>query len=187
MFYLNYDFWLFVAGVIAFLVTFVRTFSISKSINNFKEVVMKYDTFDSKKKKEFKQEFSEFIKNYIYNPDTKLLEELPTLKNIQAEIQSYLDCALERALEKFLPNVVSEVDDISEDFNNTALDLATMAEAMETAEQYRDMLNIPATATLSDIYSAMDKHAQELKLKLDSFNKPPKPESKPESEEVNDG
>lgn len=149
------------------IVTFVRTGSIAKSTKLFKELFMKYDTIDSKKKTKFKgQEFTEYIVDYILDNQTNELSPLPNKKNIQAEIQSHLECALERALEKFLPNVVSETSDPAEEYQHSSADLAVLGESMELAEYYREKLGLSDNASVSDIYAALDKHSVALKSKI---------------------
>lgn len=159
----------FVCGVIAFLITLIRTGSIKKSINSFIEVFeMKYKTVDDKKSSDFKQSFSKLVDDYIYNPDTKLLEVLPSKKDLQAYINSHLDCALERALEKFLPNVVNVDDSVVEDYSRSKEDLAVLAQSMELAEDYRDKFGLSDNCSVADIYAKIDEYAKNLKVHLSS-------------------
>lgn len=130
---------------------------------------MKHQTVE--KRKRVSQEFSEYAKDYVLNPATNQLEELETLKNIQAKIDSYVDCALERALEKFLPKIVEESDDVVDSYSDSVQDLASLGEAMETAEYYRTALNLPDSYGMAQIYEAVDKHAQLLKQKLSESQK----------------
>lgn len=162
-------------GVIAFVVTFIRTGSIKESINNLCEVNnLKYDTVEKKRKLKHSQEFSETVDDYILNSQSNQLEKLPVPKNIQAEIQSYIDCALERALERFLPKVVSE-DDAVQDYSDCVDILASLGEAMELAEEYREKFNLSPSASLSEIYSRVDKEAQEIKSRIAKLNELKKP------------
>lgn len=163
-----------ISGFICFIVTLFRTGSIKKSINKFLEVFeLKYDTIDSKRNEEkFAQSFSELVDDYILDPQTGMLEKLPQKKNIQAKIQSYLDCALDRMLEKFLPNVVEERDEVAGNFTRAKEDLAVVGEAMEVAEDYRVQLGMDEKASLSDIYTKLGQLSEELKLKLSDLNKP---------------
>lgn len=153
------------------LITFIRTGSIKKSINNFLEVdKMKYKTFDSNKKEDYSQTFSEKVPDYILNQSTNTLERLPEDKDIQAYIQSFLDSALERALEKYMPVNVQE-DDTIMDYSQKVEDLSMLADSMDLAEEYREKYHLPDTYTMSDIYSFVDKQAQDIKKVLVSKNK----------------
>lgn len=162
----------FVLAFIAFIITFVRTGSVKKSLRDFKEVFeVKYRTFDTRDKTAPKPtEFSPYVDDYVLNPDTNELEKLPNPKNIQAKIDSYIECALDRSLEKFMPNVVSEIDDVSEQYSRSREDLASVGEAMEIAEEYRDKFGLSDNASIADIYSELDKHSRVLKDKLSKFN-----------------
>ena len=105
----------------------------------------------------YKQKFSEYVDDYVYNPDTKHLEPLPP-KNIQAEIQSYIDCALERALERFLPHDVEKRDDVV-DYGEAVEDLASLGNAMAIVEDYREKLNLPDNYSMAQIYGAVSERA----------------------------
>lgn len=156
-----------VLGLIIFIITFIRTGSIKKSFNNFCEVNdLKYKTYSLHLKNGTKgQEFSEFVDDYVLNPDTNELEVLPNKKNIQAYIQSYLDTALDKALEKFMPNVVQEVDDVA-DYQNAVQDLSLLAEGIEQAELYREKFNLPDNYSVAQIYEYLDKYSKSLKEKM---------------------
>lgn len=155
-------------GVIAFVVTFIRTGNIKKSIRDFKEVKDM-----AKDERKYAQTFSETKKDYILNPATNELEELPLPKNIQDKIQSYIDTCLDSALEKFLPKV-EEVDEYA-DYTQRIDDLAALGEYMELAEDYRERLGLGDKASVADIYAAVDKSAKELKARLQA-----KPDDKKE-------
>lgn len=160
------DITFFVLGALCFLVTFTRTGSLKKSVENLSEVFemkKKYKTVDTVKAKE--QSFSEEIKDYILDPATNELEEKPIPKNIQDYIQSFIECALERALQRFLPENVIEDNSIS-DYTQKVDDLSSIGEAMEIAENYRERYNLPDNYSLSDIYSFVDKQAKDIKEKL---------------------
>lgn len=157
-----------ILGFVAFCITLFRTGSIKKSINNFLEVDnLKFKTYNSAvAKKRHGQSFDEEIDDYILNTSSNELEKLPNKKNIQDIIQSYVDTCLERSLEKFLPNVISEDDDIVHDYDVHVSDLAVLADAMDAAETYREKLGLKPGSSLAEIYEAVDKEAVLLKQKL---------------------
>ena len=168
-------FFIFVLAVVSFIVTLFVKHSVKKSISNFKEVLNMsenptYQTFFNRVSPS--QSFSETVPDYRLNPDTNELEELPLPRNIQAKIDSYVESALDRALKRFQPEVSATVDDVAEQLDNSTLDLSSMAEAMEIAEQYREQLNLPDNYSMSDIYGAVDKYSSELKNKLSSLRQP---------------
>lgn len=163
---------IFVLAVVSFVVTLFVKHSVKKSISNFKEVLNMsknsiYQTAFARVVPA--QSFFETVPDYRLNPDTNELEELPLPRNIQAKIDSFIESALDRALKRFQPEVSATVDDVAERLDNSTLDLSSMAEAMEIAEQYREQLNLPDNYSMSDIYGAVDKYSSELKNKLSSL------------------
>lgn len=160
------DITFFVLGALCFFVTFTRTGSLKKSVENLSEVFemkKKYKTVDTVKAKE--QSFSEEVKDYILDPVTNELEEKPIPKNVQDYIQSFIECALERALQRFLPENVIEDNSVS-DYTQKVDDLSSIGAAMEIAEDYRDKYNLPDNYSISDIYAFVDKQAKDIKDKL---------------------
>lgn len=141
-------------------------------LNSAKGVAkVKFKTVDDKQGSVVSQKFTPYEKDYILNPVSNELEEKPIPRNVQDYIQSYIDCALERALEKFLPKDVEESDAVI-DYTAKLQELASLGEAMEIAEQYRDEFNLPDTYSMSDIYSFVDKQAKKIKKHIDEANKP---------------
>lgn len=176
-----------IALVVSFMV-FVKTRSLSKSISagnlvrvntpvlrnqeEVKEEMIKPMSLEqAEKAKPAAQSFSEYKKDYVLNSATNELEVLPNPVNIQAKIDSYLECALDRVLERLTPKVVEERDTIQEDFQNSVDDLASLGEAMEVAEEWRDRLELPASYNMAQIYAAVDERAQKLKKSLSDFGK----------------
>lgn len=162
----NWEFWLYVGFVLLLgLIEFFRTGSLKRSVKKISEVIdLNYRTIDSKRQEDVvSQEFSEFKSSYVLNEDSNELEELEVPINIQAQIQSYLSSALENALERFLPGVLDEVGEQVAHYQDTVVDLADLGQAMETAEFYREQLGLSDKASMSDIYSAVDKLSQEYK------------------------
>lgn len=129
---------------------------------------MKYRTFETREKKS--QEFTPYRDDYLLNSSTNELEKLPIPKNVQEKIDSYVECALERALERFLPSNVTDVDDVA-DYTQKVEDLSILGEAMEVAEGYRDELGLPDNYSIAQIYEAVDARAKELKGKLSEIGK----------------
>lgn len=168
----NYDTLLLcLVGFLSALATFLRTRSLSKSVKNFCEVQnMLYKKTEDVK--EVKQEFSETVPDYVLNVQTNELEELEVPKNVQTFIQSYIDCALERALERYMPSEKDDLDQVDprEEYERSVNDLGVLAEAMEQAEMYRERYGLSNFASLSDIYAKVDEEAQSLKKQIAEVN-----------------
>lgn len=163
------------------ILTFIRTGSVKNSLNVMKEVneslskfyggnELKYKTIESEKPKA--TEFSPYKDKFILDVSTGELEKLPTPENVQDRIDSFLECALERALERFMPKGVVESEEVAEGYSRCCDDLAGLAEAMEIAEEYRDRYHLSESMSMADIYDFVDEQARELKEKLDTFSKP---------------
>lgn len=154
-------------AVVSFFVTLLTKKSVTKSVNSFREVFdlkTKYLNADTRVRPS--QSFSEEVTDYVLNENTNELVVSPVPKNIQDYIDSHIETALERALERFMEpkNVIDE--DVVNDFTSSINDLACLADAMEKAEYYRDKLGLPDNYSVGQIYSAVDKHAQDLKIKI---------------------
>lgn len=135
-------------------------------------MVTKYKTLKTNESDRKKAtEFTPYKDKYILDPSTGEIEKLPTPENIQDKIDSFLECALERALERFAPKNVAEVDDVAEGYSRCVDDLAGLASAMEIAEEYRDQLGLSEGLSMAQIYEKVDERAKQLKLQLDSFQK----------------
>lgn len=158
-----------IIAIVCFIITYIRTGNIKKSISDFREVYdMKYKTVDSERKK-YNQSFTPEVKDYLLNSVTNELEELPKKKNVDDYIQSHIESCLERALERFLPKVKYE-DDLIADYTERCDDLASLGEAIEMAEYYREKFGLSDSASIADIYSAVDNSAKVLKTKLSNDN-----------------
>lgn len=158
---------IFLMAVVSFFVTLLTKKSVTKSVNSFKEVFdlkTKYLNADTRVRPS--QSFSEEVTDYVLNENTNELVVSPLPKNVQDYIDSHIDTALERALERFMEpkNVLEE--DVVNDFTSSVNDLTYLAEAMEKAEYYREKLGLPDSYSVGQIYSAVDKHAQDLKIKI---------------------
>lgn len=162
--------WLpYIFAILSCVLTFVRTGSIKKMLNkdNIEMNKIKYNTISTVKS--VPQSFTEYVDNYILNPETNVLEKLDTPINVQDKINSFIDSCFQRSLERFMPQNVVEEDVVS-DYTQRTQDLAGLAEAMEIAEDYRDKYHLPDTYSMSDIYSFVNKQASELKAKLNNPN-----------------
>lgn len=167
--------WFFaLCGFLAAVITFCKTRNIKKSVDTFKEVsnMQKPMSLEqAQKKRPAPTEFSEYKDDYVLNTATNELEKLPTQVNIQKKIDSYLECALDRVLDRLMPNVVDSTEEVQEQYQNSLQDLASLGDAMEVAEQWRDELQLPDNYSIAQIYDAVGKRSRELKSKLGEFEK----------------
>ncbi len=160
------DIVIFILAVIAFIVTLFTRKNVSSAVKDFKEVEeLKYRTVNKYKSADTVQEFTPYVKDYVLNSQTNVLQELPVPKNVQDYIQSFVDCALERFKDKYLPQNVQESDLVA-DYASSVSDLSSLADAMETAEYYREKFSLPDNYSMADIYQFVDKQANSLKAKL---------------------
>lgn len=156
-----------VVGFIFFCIQIFKTGNIKKSLTEFEEFLgmsnkIKHSSSD------YVQSFQDTVPDYILNMSNNELEQSPIDKNVQDFIKSYINVALDKALEKFLPDHIVE-DDAVADYSQKYQDLCTLADSIELAEEYRERFNLPDSYTIADIYSFIDKQAVSLKDKINSL------------------
>lgn len=172
-----FDFVVYILGIVFFIITFKRTGNFKKSLQSLKEYddMIKYHTAATRAALEEKtptqQSFTETVKDYILDPSTNELQESPIEKNVQDYIDSHIDIALDRALQKFCPPDVVDEDDVIADYTNSREDLAVIAEAMDVAEEYRERFGLSDKLSISQIYAEVNKRSEDLKAKLYKTNK----------------
>lgn len=150
-------------AVIAFFVNYLRTGKIDKELKKliFKENnEMIYKTPNSAGNLKA-QEFSETVPDYFLNEHTNVLERSPIDKDIQAYIQSYCDCALDKLLEKFLPQdvVLNEKQDT---LHQMQIDIGAAADVFDLAEDYREKFNLDDSWNISQIFEYVQQQADKL-------------------------
>lgn len=111
------------------------------------------------------QTFSETRPAYVLNESTNELERLPSDEDIQAKIDSFLSSALDRILERYLPQDVEDSDDVA-DYASVKSDLSDLGEMYERAEEYRERYGLPDTMTVNEVFSAVQAKADELAKKI---------------------
>lgn len=166
-----------IVAIIFFIVTFVRTGSIKKSIKKLQGVDMKFKTtsgvIEKESKDPLKQSFTEFEDSYVLDPSSNEIVKLPDQKNVQVVIQSYHSSALDKLLERFVTSEVEEgsQQDLVDRYERATLDLASMADALSAAEEYKEQLGLDPSTSLDDVYKAMEQHSDLLKQRISEFNK----------------
>lgn len=165
----------FIGAFVLFLITWIRTGSIKKSINKVEES-MKFKTtngvVDSESNVPVKQSFTPYRADYVLDPSTNEIVRLPEDKNVQVVIQSYHSSALDRLLERFITAEAPEDsrESVVQSYETTKLDLNAMAEAMSLAEEYRDQLGLDPSASIDDVYKAMENQSKLLQQRISDFN-----------------
>lgn len=173
-----------VIGFLCFLLAWFRTGSVKKAIKQLKEYedMIKFrKASKAMEEKRVGQKFSNTVTDYILDPATNELQESPIPKDVQAKIESYIDVALDRALERFLPKNVQDVDGVM-DYTQHSQDLSVMGEAFEVAEEYRERYNLDSNMSVADIYKFVEEQADKMKNDLLKYNQPKQEEVKQDVE-----
>jgi hypothetical protein len=134
----------------------------------FCEVLMKQKT------PVYQQTFDYLVTDYEWDGVRECLVEKPVKRDLFEEIQSNKDCALDIILDKFggYPPVqdgkvpIEGIVDL--DAIERGNDLLKMASLIDIAEMYRDKYNLPMSMSVSEIYTAIDKTAAEVKEIVDN-------------------
>lgn len=164
--------------LIAAIIQFVKTGrvsretrdEISKGVNEMKYRLSSYREGDSPEKKEsYTQQFDREVPEYAYDGATGDLVVVGK-KDLQAIVQSSVDCALDKVLEKFgvLPEYMNPIAPTSSDINVVDLDedLAVMSSMFEDFEDIRSRYNIPITSSYSDMFKKLNDAKADLSSKI---------------------
>lgn len=162
-----------ILSAITAVVTFVRTGTIKKGVNNmlFRSPTYQEHLTDEEKAKQ-SQTFDNLKTEYILNKNTNELEEKPEKTDLQSLINSSLDTALDRVLQRLMPESMDIEGQIESEYDSFSDDLIDYATIIERAEQYRDEFDLPAEMSVSDIYKRVQLEADGLKTRLDNLRKP---------------
>lgn len=154
-----------VISVVFNLIMFART----RNVKYLKEVVnMKYYTEGSSRTRKGLT-FSNLKPVYRLNKSTGLLEETDEVVDIQAEIDSMRDYCLQACLARFEAQYSDEIDTVQSEFDAMQDDCDTFNQVFEVAERYRSQLGLSDDCDISDIFAAMNKKSDELKIHIQSL------------------
>lgn len=142
-----------------------------------------YEIFD------YSQSFSNLEPEYALAKNGHELEIVGQI-DIQAKIQSFENCALNKILDKFLdldqylgrPNMTPS-DQIYEAVN---YDLADLAEIYEKAEDYKQIFGLDWNLSANEVFDWLGKNSDQLKHKLDVYAKKVKGDGKNGETEKNE-
>ena len=160
-----------VISIAAFICTFIRTGSVKKSVNAATEVLkgMKQRLPNYRESEPASaHEFSELVPNYVYNEETKELEVIGQ-RNIQKEIDSHADCALDKILSRLLPDEYGLTgfaggthigNDDYETVYCATTPLDDLNELNVWADDMAEKYGLDDSASLRDVIAAINKAAQ---------------------------
>lgn len=156
-------------GCSLFLTVFyaVKTRGLKNIIKEFVEYMKTYKFKTESSVEETKgQNFSPTKPVYRLNKATNELEKTDETVDLQELINSGIELALDRALDRLLPKI-QEAEDVAQlDVMREDLDFAM--EACNRAEEYREKYNLDDSLSVNEIYAHVAKEAEILKAKIDT-------------------
>lgn len=144
----------------------VKTHGLKNVIKEVLDMNYKFKTLQSVEPTKG-QTFSSTKPVYRLNKATGELENTGETVDLQAVIDSCIDTALSRALDRLMPKVEEAQDVVQLDVMREDLDLAM--ETCNRAEEYREKYNLPDDYSVNDIFAHVAKEADILKAKIDTF------------------
>ena len=130
----------------------------------------------------YTQDFSgcELITDYKLDEVTGELVELPTKRDIQAEIDSFAETALENVFDRFMPVKDLSADEQAVEYRQRITDdLSLLAEASQVAEDYKEELRLDPSMSISEVYKQVFLKSEDLAKSIKQ-----KQEKKQEKKEV---
>lgn len=175
-----------IVSIIEFIVFFVISIMLYRKTGNIKylkEVVddMRYrtpsynvtETLDKKtgettvQVQRATQSFDKLVPIYRLNKVTNELEKTDEFVDIQEQIESYKEMALQSMLDRFMPKLVDE----TADYTHVQNDLDYLTECFNVAEDYRERLNLSESASVQDVFAKMKEYSDRLKSDLENYQK----------------
>lgn len=151
------------AAIAIFIASLFEGRSFKKSFKEFKENLEMI--IPKQKSADHQQTFSEFEKDYILDEKTGELLEKEFPRNVQKEIDSHKDVALNVQLARLLPDPAQTESDVDEYYQARG-DLDDVMNAQNAVNEIREAYGLPETATLKDIREYVDKIVNDLKAKI---------------------
>lgn len=149
-----------------FAVLSLLLFAKTKNIKYLMEVydkMSKYRTEHTLQDSEL-QTFSEEIPVYKLNKSTGVLEETKERINQQELINSNLETALTKALERLMPTTT--IDNEVKELNSMQDDLDALILLSNKAEEYKTKLNLDKSLSIAQVFDAVKTKANDLQVKL---------------------
>lgn len=113
------------------------------------------------------QDFSKLVPIYRLNKTTNELEKTEDFIDLQEQIESYKEVALQSMLERFMPKLVDE----TADFVNVKGDLDMLTECFDVAEEYREKLGLDDTMSIQEVYKHMTEYSKTLADNIEKVKK----------------
>ena len=104
--------------------------------------------------------FSRYVQQFVLNERTNELEEVEPLDIVQL-VNSNVESCFQSALQRLLPTPSEEADSVV-DLSQVSDDLDFLSEAMETAEMWRDRLNLSQDISVQDIFAKVEQYEANL-------------------------
>lgn len=105
----------------------------------------------------------ELITDYKLDEVTGELVELPTKRDIQAEIDSFAETALENVFDRFMPVKDLSADEQAVEYRQRITDdLSLLAEASQVAEDYKEELKLDPAMSISEVYKQVFLKSEDL-------------------------
>lgn len=88
-------------------------------------------------------DYPNLVTDYYYDEVEDVVKEKSVPKDMQAYIDSFADCALDKIYDKFVDTVnVQGSSDVINDFNSMKFDLNEYSKVLESADNYREDYNL---------------------------------------------
>lgn len=152
----------FVFFAVLSLLLFAKTKNI-KYLMEVYEKMSKYRTEHTLENSET-QNFSQEVPVYKLNKSTGVLEETKERINQQELINSNLETALTKALERLMPT--TPIDNEVKELNSMHDDLDTLILLSNKAEEYKSKLNLDKNLSIVQVFDQVKIKANDLQVKL---------------------
>lgn len=155
-----------IISIVAFIVTLVRTGSISHALM---ESDMKYRSANYKP--DTKQVFTNQRTDYKLNPVTNELEALDEKIDVQKEINSVKPSTIDDMLDAFLPQFPEAYKTAQAECRELVDDLYELGHALDIAEEYREKFGLSDDMTANQIFDYIGQRHNDLSAKLTELKK----------------
>ncbi|AXH76675.1 MAG: hypothetical protein [Microviridae sp.] len=137
--------------------------------------------------KDFTQDFigCELVTDYKYDEVTGELIELPTKRDVQAEIDSFASTALENVFDRFMPIKDLPPEEQAVEYRQRIIDdLELLAQASQVAEDYKEQMGLDSKLSISEVYKQVFLKSEELAKDIKAKAETKAPEKEKEKEVI---
>lgn len=135
--------------------------------------------------KDYTQDFTgcELVTDYKYDEVTGELIELPTKRDIQAEIDSFANTTLENVFDRFMPVKDLPPEEQAVEYRQRITDdLELLAQASQVAEDYKEQMGLDSKLSITEVYKQVFLKSEELAKNIKAKAEEKKEEVKPNEE-----